>query len=75
MPFSGLLSCNNLNPDDTSVYHIFERLNTGGTLLSNQEIRNCVHSGRFVEYMAKLNVDVEWRDPWEASPGKSEERH
>ena len=47
--------------DDTSVYHIFERLNTGGTLLSNQEIRNSVHSGRFVEYLAKLNGDLEWR--------------
>lgn len=47
--------------DDTSVYHIFERLNTGGTLLSNQEIRNCVHSGRFVEYMTKLNANSEWR--------------
>ena len=47
--------------DDTSVYHIFERLNTGGTLLSNQEIRNCVHSGRFVEYLAQLNSDLEWR--------------
>ena len=47
--------------DDTSVYHIFERLNTGGTLLSNQEIRNCVHSGRFVEYLGKLNGDLEWR--------------
>ena len=47
--------------DDTSIYHIFERLNTGGTLLSNQEIRNCVHSGPFVEYLAKLNIDPEWR--------------
>ena len=29
-----------LNPDDdTSMYHIFERLNTGGTFLTNQEIR------------------------------------
>ena len=47
--------------DDTSVYHIFERLNTGGTLLSNQEIRNCVHSGPFVEFLVKLNKNPEWR--------------
>ena len=51
-----------LNPDDdTSVYHIFERLNTGGTLLSNQEIRNCVHSGSFVKFLVKLNDNPEWR--------------
>ncbi len=47
--------------DDTSIYHIFERLNTGGTLLSNQEIRNCVHSGSFVEFLMNLNYNTEWR--------------
>ena len=32
-----------LDPNDsTSIYHIFERLNTGGTRLLGQEIRNCV---------------------------------
>jgi uncharacterized protein with ParB-like and HNH nuclease domain len=37
-----------LKPDDhTSIYHIFERLNTGGTFLTGQEIRNCVYAGRF----------------------------
>ena len=35
--------------DDTSVYHVFERLNTGGTALSNQEVRNCVYRGQFTE--------------------------
>ncbi len=47
--------------DDTSIYHIFERLNTGGTLLSNQEIRNCVHSGNFVKFLVRLNANDEWR--------------
>ena len=47
--------------DDTSIYHIFERLNTGGTLLSNQEIRNCVHSGNFVDFLVRLNNNQEWR--------------
>ena len=47
--------------DDTSVYHVFERLNTGGTLLSNQEIRNSVHSGQFVEFLIRLNGNIEWR--------------
>ena len=47
--------------DDISVYHIFERLNTGGTLLTNQEIRNCVCHGNFVERLKVLNGDAEWR--------------
>jgi len=47
--------------DDTSIYHIFERLNTGGTLLANQEIRNCVSSGPFNELLHDLNLLGEWR--------------
>ena len=48
--------------DDTSIYHIFERLNTGGTLLANQEIRNCVYHGSLVEYLRELNTFPAWRD-------------
>jgi hypothetical protein len=47
--------------DDTSIYHIFERLNTGGTLLTNQEVRNCVYHGSFNELLANLNSRPEWR--------------
>ena len=47
--------------DDTSMYHIFERLNTGGTLLANQEIRNCVYHGRFVEFLEDINRYESWR--------------
>jgi hypothetical protein len=43
------------------MYHIFERLNTGGTLLTNQEIRNCVYHGTFIEFLAKLNQTPAWR--------------
>jgi uncharacterized protein with ParB-like and HNH nuclease domain len=48
--------------DDTSVYHIFQRLNTGGTILQNQEIRNCVYHGTFIEMLHSLNKDETWRD-------------
>jgi uncharacterized protein with ParB-like and HNH nuclease domain len=48
--------------DDTSMYHIFERLNTGGTLLTNQEIRNCVYHGAFIDFLHELNDYPKWRD-------------
>jgi hypothetical protein len=47
--------------DDTSIYHIFERLNTGGTLLKNQEVRNCVYQGAFNDLLVELNGDPNWR--------------
>ena len=51
-----------LNPDDdTSMYHIFERLNTGGTLLANQEIRNCVYHGIFSSFLDEINDFEAWR--------------
>jgi len=52
-----------LNPkgEATSVYHIFERLNTGGTPLKPQEIRNCVFRGNFVNILRELNQDKNWR--------------
>lgn len=51
------------NPDDdSSVYHIFERLNTGGTHLNPQEIRNSAAHGPFNNLMIELNQDEHWRD-------------
>ena len=51
-----------LDPDDdTSMYHIFERLNTGGTLLANQEIRNCVFHGKFSGFLDEVNKLENWR--------------
>ena len=47
--------------DDTSAYHIFERLNTGGTPLTAQEIRHCVFNGALVDSLTKLNSDGNWR--------------
>ncbi len=51
-----------LNPNDsTSVYHIFERLNTGGVKLSPMEIRKCVYSGSFFVLLEKLNQNPNWQ--------------
>lgn len=45
-----------------SIYHIFERLNTGGTQLVGQEIRNCVFHGAFNDLLWELNSDNKWRE-------------
>ncbi len=51
-----------LNPHDkTSIYHIFERLNTGGTALTPQEVRNCAYHGPFNDLIVELNKDSNWR--------------
>lgn len=47
--------------DNTSIYHIFERLNTGGTPLRAQEIRNCVFRGDMIENLRELNKLESWR--------------
>lgn len=47
--------------DSTSAYHIFERLNTGGTPLAPQEIRNCVFMGSFSNQLKAANKNKNWR--------------
>ncbi len=47
--------------DDSSIYHIFERLNTGGINLNPMEIRKCVYFGDFFSLLEDLNTDVNWR--------------
>mgnify|MGYP001054902672 CR=1 FL=1 len=61
-----------LNPGDgTSIYHVFERLNTGGTQLVSQEIRNCIYHGPFNDLLCKLNSDASWRKLFgKASPDR-----
>lgn len=51
-----------LDPDDhSSIYHIFERLNTGGINLNPMEIRKCVYFGEFFSLIEELNQDENWR--------------
>ena len=46
---------------ESSVYHIFERLNTGGKKLVPQEIRSCIYHGEFHELLQELNSNQSWR--------------
>jgi hypothetical protein len=48
--------------DDTSIFEIFSRLNTGGMALMPQEIRNCILEGPFNELLKTLNKYSAWRN-------------
>lgn len=48
--------------NDTSLFQIFERINTGGRALKTQEIRNCVYQGNLNRLLIKLNIDDKWRE-------------
>ena len=48
--------------DNSSVYLVFERLNTGGMFLTPQEIRACIYHGEFNDLLKTLNEIREWRN-------------
>lgn len=43
------------------IFKIFHRLNSGGVKLNNQEIRNCIYSGRFNDLLNELNHLESWK--------------
>jgi hypothetical protein len=48
--------------DDSSIYEMFNRLNTGGILLTPQEIRASLYHSNFYDVLFKLNMDPRWRE-------------
>lgn len=48
--------------DNSSIYLIFERLNTGGMQLQPQEIRSAIYPGAFAELIKQLNNYPAWRE-------------
>jgi len=47
---------------DFSVrYDLFERLNTGGVTLHEQEIRNCVFIGKFNDFLKECSINPDFR--------------
>ena len=48
--------------DRSSIYSVFERLNTGGTPLTQQEIRACVYRGKLDKLLSELAEDPSWRE-------------
>ncbi|WP_409422738.1 DUF262 domain-containing protein [Pseudaeromonas sp. ZJS20] len=51
----------NQNYENSSIFHIFERLNTGGKELEPQEIRNCMYPGEFQRLLSDINELELWR--------------
>ncbi|EGQ8324410.1 DUF262 domain-containing protein [Vibrio cholerae] len=47
--------------DFTVRYDLFERLNTGGVTLHEQEIRNCVYVGEFNDFIKELAENKDFR--------------
>lgn len=47
--------------DDSSIYEMFHRLNSGGVNLSPQEIRSSLYYSPFIEMLADVNLDPQWR--------------
>jgi Protein of unknown function DUF262 len=48
--------------DDSSIYHIFERLNTSGVSLTPQEIRAAIYHGPFSDLLRDINLIGPWRE-------------
>lgn len=48
--------------DKSSVFHIFERLNSNGTPLEPQEMRAAIYHGEFQKFLYEVNQSDVWRD-------------
>jgi uncharacterized protein with ParB-like and HNH nuclease domain len=48
--------------NDSGLYQVFERINTSGTPLNDQEIRNCVYQGNLNTLLFQLNENPMWRE-------------
>jgi len=49
---------------DTSLYQVFERINSSGRTLLPQEIRNCIYQGPINSLLFELNSNKNWRSLW-----------
>jgi len=47
--------------DNSSMYEVFNRLNTGGINLTAQEIRSSMYHSPFYDMLQKVNINPKWR--------------
>jgi uncharacterized protein with ParB-like and HNH nuclease domain len=52
---------NSPKDDDSSIYEIFNRLNSGGVNLKPQEIRGCLYHSPFYSMLGRVNYNPIWR--------------
>jgi len=57
-----IIKQNSPEDDDSSIYEIFNRLNSGGVNLKPQEIRTSLYHSPFYEMLHKINLNKEWRE-------------
>lgn len=53
---------NSPSDDDSSIYEVFNRLNTGGVNLRPQEIRTSMYHSNFYDMLYRINQDKRWRE-------------
>lgn len=56
-----IIKQNEPKDDNSSVYEIFDRLNTGGINLFPQEMRANLYFSEFYDFLYEANKDVRWR--------------
>lgn len=56
-----IIKQNSPKGDDSSMYEVFNRLNTGGINLRPQEIRLSMYHSAFYDVLHKVNADKRWR--------------
>jgi uncharacterized protein with ParB-like and HNH nuclease domain len=56
-----IIKQNSPSGDDSSMYEVFNRLNTGGINLRPQEIRMSMYHSKFYDMLYKANSDPDWR--------------
>lgn len=57
-----IIKQNSPEDDDSSIYEIFNRLNSGGVNLKPQEIRASLYHSPFYEMLHRINLTKAWRD-------------
>ena len=57
-----IIKQNEPDDNDSSIYQVFERINSGGRPLSSQEIRACIFYGKYNELLVNLATkNASWR--------------